>query len=428
MEIIHWSGALIGLAIAIILILIKLNPVYALFTGAIIGGVIGGASLSDTVSIIIDGTKSVMGAVVRILAAGVLAGILIESGAAERIAETIVEKLGEKKAILSLALACFIITAVGVFITVSIIIVAPIALTVAKKSKLTRPSILLAMIGGGKAGNIISPNPNTISVAKGFNVDLAQVMIGGFIPAVLGLIATYFVATYLKRKGDMIGENEGVKQEVKDKPSFSRSIVAPIVAIILLGASPLGSILNIGFLERIKIDSMIILPVAGIIGLAAMGKLNKILEYTASGLNKMTGTAIILIGAGAIAGIISNSNLSSVVVELIDKSGISGVLLAPLSGILMAAATASTSTGVIVASGSFGDAILSMGIAPLNAAVMMHAGGVVLDQLPHGNFFLITADAVNMDIKDRLKLIIYEAIVGGVMVITATILYGYLKF
>lgn len=94
----------------------------------------------------------------------------------------------------------------------------------------------------------------------------------------------------------------------------------------------------------------------------------------------------------------------------------------------MAAATASTSTGVIVASGSFGDAILSMGIAPLNAAVMMHAGGVVLDQLPHGNFFLITADAVNMDIKDRLKLIIYEAIVGGVMVITATILYGYLKF
>ncbi|HCW53599.1 MAG TPA: gluconate:proton symporter, partial [Clostridium sp.] len=74
MEIIHWSGALIGLEIAIILILIKLNPVYALFTGAIVGGVIGGASLSDTVNIIIDGTKSVMGAVVRILAAGVLAG------------------------------------------------------------------------------------------------------------------------------------------------------------------------------------------------------------------------------------------------------------------------------------------------------------------------------------------------------------------
>lgn len=49
-------------------------------------------------------------------------------------AETIVDKLGEKKALLSIALATMIITAVGVFITVAIIIVAPIALSVGKKS------------------------------------------------------------------------------------------------------------------------------------------------------------------------------------------------------------------------------------------------------------------------------------------------------
>lgn len=40
---ISWIGALVGLAIAIILILRKLNPVYALFLGAIIGALIGGA-------------------------------------------------------------------------------------------------------------------------------------------------------------------------------------------------------------------------------------------------------------------------------------------------------------------------------------------------------------------------------------------------
>lgn len=49
------------------------------------------------------------------------------------------------------------------------------------------------MIGGGKAGNIMSPNPNTIAVAKGFDVDLAQVMIRGFIPAIVGLIVTYLL-------------------------------------------------------------------------------------------------------------------------------------------------------------------------------------------------------------------------------------------
>lgn len=204
-------------------------------------------------------------------------------------------------------------------------------------------------------------------------------------------------------------------------------MVAPVVAIILLSISPIGSMLKINALASFKIDSMIILPVAGIIGLIAMGKFNKVIPYTTSGLNKMTGTAILLIGAGAIAGIISKSNLSDVVVSCIKASGISGVFLAPISGILMAGATASTSTGSIVAAGSFGKAILSMGIAPLNAAIMVHTGAVVIDHLPHGNFFHASADSVKMDIKERMKLIPYESIVGGAMAIAATIIYGFLR-
>ncbi|MBE6091378.1 MAG: GntP family permease [Clostridium beijerinckii] len=428
MAVIHWSGAIIGLVIAIILILRKVNPVYALFGGAVIGGLIGGASLANTAQAIIEGTNSVMGAVVRVIAAGVLAGVLIESGAAEKIAETIVEKLGEKKVLLAIALSSMIITAVGVFIPVTVIIVAPIALPVAKKVGITKSSILLAMIGGGKAGNIISPNPNTIAVAKGFNVELAQVMIGAFIPAVMGLIVTYFVATLISKKGEMIKESEiPVRVDNKIKPSFGKAMVAPIVAVILLALNPIANMLHLKFLAAIQIDAMYILPIAGLVGLFAMGQRSKILEYTTSGLNRMTPTVMILIGAGAIAGIISKSNLSDAVVYCIQQTGISGVFLAPISGILMAAATASTSTGAIVATGTFAKAILAVGVAPLSAAIMINTGAVVIDHLPHGNFFHASADAVKMNIKERMKLMPYESIVGGSMVIVSIIIYGFIK-
>ncbi|WP_017211125.1 GntP family permease [Clostridium beijerinckii] len=428
MAVIHWSGAIIGLVIAIILILRKVNPVYALFGGAVIGGLIGGASLANTAQAIIEGTNSVMGAVVRVIAAGVLAGVLIESGAAEKIAETIVEKLGEKKVLLAIALSSMIITAVGVFIPVTVIIVAPIALPVAKKVGITKSSILLAMIGGGKAGNIISPNPNTIAVAKGFNVELAQVMIGAFIPAVIGLIVTYFVATLISKKGEMIKESEiPVRVDNKIKPSFGKAMVAPIVAVILLALNPIANMLHLKFLATIQIDAMYILPIAGLIGLFAMGQRSKILEYTTSGLNRMTPTVMILIGAGAIAGIISKSNLSDAVVYCIQQTGISGIFLAPISGILMAAATASTSTGAIVATGTFAKAILAVGVAPLSAAIMINTGAVVIDHLPHGNFFHASADAVKMNIKERMKLMPYESIVGGSMVIVSIIIYGFIK-
>jgi len=43
---VSWIGALIGLALAIILILRKLNPVYSLLLGTIVGALIGGANLT----------------------------------------------------------------------------------------------------------------------------------------------------------------------------------------------------------------------------------------------------------------------------------------------------------------------------------------------------------------------------------------------
>ncbi|RRJ62665.1 GntP family permease [Paenibacillus oralis] len=425
---ISWIGALAGLAIAIVLILRKLNPVYALFLGAIVGALIGGANLEETVGVLVSGTQSVMGTVIRVLAAGVLAGVMMESGAAETIAQAIVRKFGGSKAILALALATMIITAVGVFIPVAVLIVAPIALSVGNKMGISKIALLLALSGGGKAGNIISPNPNAIAAARGFNLDLSQVMLAGLIPAVCGLIVTVIVATLLKNKGAKVPDAEAVDEAVDTSkyPPLGKAIVAPLVAVVLLMINPIGSLSGIEALAKFKVDAMYILPIAGIIGMLAMGQGNKILEYTASGLNKMTATVLILIGAGGIAGLISASDLSTQVVSLIEASGISGTFLAPISGILMAAATASTSTGVILATGSFGQAILNMGTAPLAAAVMVHTGATVIDSLPQGNYFHVTAGAMKMTIKQRMGLIPYEAIVGGTMAIAATLIYGFL--
>ncbi|WP_018886863.1 GntP family permease [Paenibacillus massiliensis] len=425
---IGWYGALAGLALAIILILKKLNPVYALFLGAITGALIGGANLEETVGVLVSGTQSVIGTVLRVLAAGVLAGVMMESGAAETIAQAIVKKFGGSKAILALALATMLITAVGVFIPVAVLIVAPIALSVGNKMGISKLALLVALSGGGKAGNIISPNPNTIAAARGFELDLSHVMLAGLLPAVFGLAVTVIVASLLKKKGTMVSGDEAQysENENNDYPPLGRAIVAPLVAIVLLMINPIGSLSGIELLSNMKVDALYILPIAGIIGLLAMGKGNKMLEYSASGLNKMTATVLILIGAGGIAGLIAASDLSTQVVALIEGSGIAGTFLAPISGILMAAATASTSTGVILATGSFGQAVLNMGTPPLAASVMVHTGATVIDSLPQGNYFHVTADSMKMSIKQRMGVVPYEAIVGGTMTIVATVVYGFL--
>jgi GntP family gluconate:H+ symporter len=423
---IPWYAAIIGLVCAILLILKKMNPVYSLFLGSIIGCLIGGASLNDTVNILISGTQSIMGTAIRVIAAGMLAGVMMESGAAESIAHAIVNKLGTNKALLSLALSTMIITAVGVFIPVAVLIVAPIALSVGKQTGISKLALLTALSGGGKAGNIISPNPNTIAAANGFKLDLSSVMIAGLVPALCGLAAAVIIASLIKKKGIMVQESDIADEEGKPLMPLSKALIAPVLSIVLLLINPIGTMLHIQALSNLKIDAMYILPFASVVGTIAMGHARQIRDYSKAGIYRVTDTVLILIGAGAIAGLISVSDLSKQVVHLISITGISGTFLAPISGILMGLAVGSTSTAVILATGSFGNAILATGTSSLAAAVMVHTGATVIDSVPQGNYFHITANSMHMSIKERMKVIPYEICVGGVMTIVATVLYGFI--
>lgn len=408
-------GAIIALAVAIFLILKKVSPVYGMLAGALIGGLIGGADLTQTVTLMISGAQGITTAVMRILAAGVLAGVLIDSGAANTIAESITNKLGETRALLALALATLILTSVGVFIDVAVITVSPIALALARRTDLSKPAILLAMIGGGKAGNIISPNPNAIAAADTFHLPLTSVMMAGIIPAVFGLILTYFLAKRLVKKGSRVSEQEVVVVDKQDLPNFGTAMIAPLCAILLLALRPLFDI---------KVDPLIALPVGGLVGALCMGKIGHANRYAVSGLGKMAPVAIMLLGTGALAGIIANSGLKDVLIQGLEHSGLPSYILAPISGALMSLATSSTTAGTAVASNVFSGTLLELGVSGLAAAAMIHAGATIFDHMPHGSFFHATGGSVNMDIKERLKLIPYESAVGLIMTIVSTIIFG----
>ncbi|WP_315120334.1 GntP family permease [uncultured Clostridium sp.] len=411
-------GAIIGLILAIVLIIKKVHPAYGLMLGAIVGGIVGGASVAQTVGFMIDGTKGIVTAILRILAAGVLAGVLIESGAAAKIAETIVDKIGESNSLVALAIATMVLTSVGVFIDVSVITVSAIALEIAYKANLSKTSILMAMIGGGKAGNLMSPNPNAIAASDTFKVPLTSVMAAGIIPGIFGLIVTCIIAKRLIDRGPKVTKGE-VLLNKEERPSFFGAIIGPVVSILILALRPMANI---------NIDPLIALPVGGIVGALCMGKIKNINHYMQSGLAKMSGVAILLIGTGTISGIIANSSLKDVIVNALSSSGLPAFVLAPIAGILMSAATASTTSGTAVGSQVFGPTILQLGVKDLSAAAMIHSGATVLDHLPHGSFFHATGGSVGMDMKDRLKLIPYETLVGLVMTIVSTIIFGVLKF
>ena len=414
-------AAVIGLLLSIVLIIKKVSPVFSLMLGAIAGGLLAGWGLEITVAHMISGVKDITPAIVRILAAGVLTGMLVKTGAATTIAKSIIKALGEKYIYLALAISAMILTGMGVFIDVAVITIAPIAIIMGCRLRLSKFKLLLAMIGGGKCGNILSPNPNTIIAAENFNAPLSSVMAAGIVPALIGLIITVFVIVPMIPKGDLMGEeakgDEAKGEEAKGEealPALWRSLLGPIVTIILLALRPIAGIV---------IDPMIALPVGGVVGILATGKWHDTAACLTYGLEKMSGIAILLVGTGTLAGIIKASAIKDVLVGMLAGWSNGGTFMASIAGALMSAATASTTAGATIASASFGEAILAAGVAAVWGAAMTNAGATTLDHLPHGSFFHATGGSMGFSVNERLRLIPYETLVGLILTLGSIGMY-----
>ncbi|MDU4935763.1 MAG: GntP family permease [Peptostreptococcaceae bacterium] len=405
-------GAIIGLIVSIILIIKKFEPFYCLVFGALVGGLVGGASLVDTVEYMASGAQNMAPAILRVITSGFLAATLIKTGAVERISEEIIKILGMKKAILGIVLSSMVLAGVGVDLDVVVLTVGPIGMSIGHKLGYSKLAILLAALGGGKAGNIISPNPNTLAAASNFNVELSSVMLANIIPAICGVIVTTILARTLINKGSKIDMEINV-EENENLPSLFASLIGPIVSICLL---------FLGNISDIVVDPLVALPIGAIVSIIATRNLENTKEYLAFGVAKMQGVCILLLGTGTLVGIIQMSNLQHSTIELLEVMNIPQFLLAPISGMVMSLATASTTGGATIASSTFSEAILGSGLSKVSGAAMINAGACVFEHLPHGALFHASSRSVSMDLTERFKLIHYEILIGIVIVIVSTVI------
>ncbi len=240
-------------------------------------------------------------------------------------------------------------------------------------------------------------------------------MYRNIIPAVCAVIVTILLASFLSKKnGVLVTEMDIEESHNRELPAFWKAILGSVVVIALLS---LRSICGIA------IDPMIALPVGGLMSVIVCGDFKNFSAYAEFGLSKVTGVSILLLGTGTIAGIIKASALQVDVVNILNFFNMPAFLLAPIAGILMAGATASTTAGATVAAQTFSSILLQEGVPAISAGAMINAGATVIDSLPHGSFFHATGGSVNIEIKDRMKLIGYEACIGMTSTAASVLVY-----
>jgi H+/gluconate symporter-like permease len=174
-------AAAVGIVILLVLIIkFKLHPVLSMMISAIIIGAGAGMPLtmiSDTVEKGVG--KTLQGIALLVGLGSMFGGILEVSGGAQRIAETLISKFGQKKAGWALGLTGLVI-GTTVFFEAGVVVLIPLVFSVAKQTRKSTLYYAIPLLSGLASGYaFVPPSAGSVLVANALGVNLGTMIMVG---------------------------------------------------------------------------------------------------------------------------------------------------------------------------------------------------------------------------------------------------------
>lgn len=433
-------AAIIGLAILLVLIIkFKVQAMVAILVGAIAIGLIAGMPFNDIVTAVNDGIGNTLKGIALLVGLGSMFGAILEaSGGAQTLAVTMVRRFGDKKAAWALGITGLVI-AMPVFFDAGLIILIPLAFSLAKRTKRSSLFYAIPLLAGLAVGHaFIPPTPGPVLVATMLNVELGWVILIGIFCGIFAMIVAGPVWGSICGNKFMVLVPEHVaEQEDIDEsklPNFWTIvgiIMIPLVLIILdsvsgvvpalSGVAPIFAFFGEPFVALLiaTIAAMLIL---GVKHGYSMKELEKIMTKSL----EPTGLILLVTACGGVLRyVLQYSGLGEVIGNAVASASLPIVVVAFVVAALVRICVGSATVAMTMAAGIVaalpGIAELSpLYLACVTAAV---AGGATVCSHFNDSGFWLVKSLVGMDEKTTLKTwTIMETLVGGTGFIVALII------
>ena len=240
------------LAIASIIVLIsatKLPPFLSILIGTFIAGVGAGLPPEEVAKAFSKGAGAILGEAGIIIALGSMLGALMaESGAADRIATTLLG-LGKGKALPWVMALVAMVIGLPLFFEVGLVMMVPIILVMAKRSNQPLLKIAIpALAGMTTLHALMPPHPGPLIAVSALHADLGLTMLLGFclaVPAVI--LAGPIYGNWLSKRLHVdepadIGALFSAPPKAPRQPSFAVSLLIILLPVILMLGSTLAKV------------------------------------------------------------------------------------------------------------------------------------------------------------------------------------------
>lgn len=414
-------GLLIVLFLAVVLLIVsiskwKIHPFLALMTIALVLAVIAGIPLLKIPKIIGSGFSGIFSSIGIVIIFGALIGYILEkTGAALKLADVVVQKLGNKKPELAVVIMGWVVS-IPVFCDSGYVILSPIRRAMQHKMKIAGISLSVALAGGLYVSHVfVPPTPGPIAAAGmlGIADNLLLVIVFGVLVSIPCLIAAYLFACKIGEKilvEDELGEvDEAYKKAVdlKSLPTTFDSfapIIMPIVFMtigsVLAMAKASGFVADLFKFFGVPIIALAIGLLFAINLLRKTDKLKEFYEVTNTTLQAV-GPILFITAAGAVLGkVIAAAGFAEFIKENATNIQSIGIFFPFVIAAILKTAQGSSTVAIITTAGILGSFSVDGGVmqslgftTPLAATLVVMAIGAGAMTISHANdsyFWVVT--------------------------------------
>ncbi|MCA1295966.1 GntP family permease [Paenibacillus sp. alder61] len=398
----------------------KWNPFVTLLISALLLGLLTGMQPLDVVSSITSGLGGTLGTIAIVIALGTMLGkMMAESGGAEKIATTLVDRFGETKVHWAMMVVGFIV-GIPVFFEVGVILLIPIVFTVAKKTKMSLLQIGIPILAGlSTVHGLVPPHPAPMIAIDAYDADLGRTILYslliGFPTAIIAgpLFGRFIGKRIVLEPPAELAEQFAVKGSRK-LPGFGITLFTILLPVLLMLIGSIADILDPEathsftlFCEFIGHEIMALL-IAVVFSFFSLGfsrgfTKHEISKFTSECLAPIA-TIVLIIGAGgAFKQVLINSGVGGAIAELATGAHINVILFAWFVAALIRVATGSATVAMTTAAGIVAPVLaLSPGVNVELVVLATGAGSIVLSHVNDAGFWMVK-EFFNMTVPQTLK-------------------------
>ena len=403
------------LALILLITAVKLHPFIAFLIVCILTGLSRGMDISQVIGSVQKGIGDLMGSLLIILCTGAMLGKLVaDSGAADKIASGLIKAFGIKHIQWALVLTAFIV-GIPLFYGVGFVLLVPLVIAVADKYKLPAVYLGLPTLAAlSVTHGYLPPHPSPVALSEQFHADIGITLFYGLmivIPAII--IAGPVFSVTLKKytsKPLAVFTNHSVPEE--QQPGMTASLSAAFLPVLFIAADTLVKISfpqKNGFTHILHIlgEPSIAMLVSLLIAIYTLGirqgkNIKTIMAPMGDAVKDISYILLIIAGAGAFKQILTDTNISSELIQPLTHLSVHPLLLAWIIAAIIRVSIGSATVAGLTAAGIVAPMIAASGVNPALMVLATGAGSLMFSHVNDPGFWMFK-EYFNLTVKETIK-------------------------